>query len=390
MAQPDADYLEVKIREASTAWRKIDEIDVKILENISLLGPRNLVPIAKNLKLPATTVRYRVKRMLSNSHLFLHLKPYHTNMGLKKVVLLIEATPGCEEYLLECLKVNDFWIFLCPIYGPYEGCMGVWTIPKENVEDFHFFLRSLQDAGVARNAEAIWSTCFHEPPFKSRWFSIENGTWKFNWDEWVNEVETIEGELPYTLIEPEDWPMLVDYEDLLIIKELEKDGRASLTDISKTLGMSLEKVKWHFREHISKRDLIEGYQVEIYRFPFPICEMLLFKFDFDKYEKMVKFTLSILDKPIANCLGKVLGEDAMLSQIYLPKLEFRRFIRALSTLINKGLLKNYHYVIQDMFQTRRRSIPYEHFENGRWNYDNEEQQEELKKLLKRRKLLKLD
>jgi DNA-binding Lrp family transcriptional regulator len=176
---------------------------------------------------------------------------------------------------------------------------------------------------------------------------------------------------------------LVDYEDLLIIKELEKNGRASLTDISKTLGISLEKIKYHFREHISKRGLIEGYQMEIYRFPFPLCEMLLFKFWFDDYDKMVKFALSMLDKPFAVFLGKVLGENALVSHIYLPKWEFRRFIRSLSILIKRGLLKQYYYVIQDMYQSWRRTIPYEHFENGRWNYDNEKHNEELRSIIEK-------
>ena len=374
---------DIRIREALTAWNKLDETDVKILEAISLMGPRNLALIARHLQMPQTTVRFRVKRMLSSSILFSHLNTYHTNMGLKKVFLFVEAAPGLEDELLECLKVNDFWTFLCRIYGPYEGCGGIWTIPKANVDDFHIFLKTLQDAGVAKRAEGIWSTCIHGIPVKSRWFSAEEDAWIFKWNEWINEVETIEGELPYTLVEPVDWPILVDYEDVLIIKELEKNGLASLTDISKTLGINLEKVKYHFREHISKRELIEGYQAEIYRFSFPLSEILFFKFEFDDYGKMKKFALSLNDKPIAINLGKVLGENALVSHIYLPKREFRRFIDTLSTLIKRGLLKQYHYFIQDIHKTYRRTIPYEYFENGRWNYDNENHHKELKRILEK-------
>lgn len=378
-----ADSLDVRVREAFSAWNKLDEIDVKILEGLSILGPRSLTPIAKHLQLPARTVRHRVKRMLDKSILFLRLHPYHTNMGLKKVVIFVEAAPGFEDYLLDCLRANDFWIFLCRIYGPYEGCGGTWTIPKENVEDFLSFLNRLKDAGVARRYETMWSTCFEGISVMSRWFSVEDGTWTFNWDEWINEVETIEGDLPFTLVEPRDWPIKVDLEDVLIIKELEKDGRASLTDISKALGISFEKIKYHFSEHVSKLGVIEGYHVEIYRFPFPVCEILFFKFEFDDYDKMAKFALSLLDKPLAYFVGKVLGENALVSQVYLPKWEFRKFIRSLSTLIRRGLLKQYHYVIQDMYQTWRQTIGYEYFESGRWNYDNEKHNEELKKIIEK-------
>jgi len=383
MVQVDKDRLDVRIRQALTTWKKIDETDIAILEGLSMIGPRNLALIAKQLGLPASTIRFRVRRMISNSILFLHLNPYHTNMGLKKVVLFIEAVPGFEDLLLKCLKIVDFWIQLFRIYRPYEGCGGVWTIPKENVEDFSSFLKSLQDRGIAKSIEAHWSTCFQGVPVRKRWYSEGEGSWGFNWEEWANELETIQGELPYTLVEPEDWPIKADYIDLLIIKELEIDGRATLNYISKKLNQPLPKIKYHFYNHVLKQGLVEDYQVEIYRFPFPVCELLFFKFEFDEYDKMVKFALSLLDKPFAIFMGKVLGENSLISQIYMPKWEFRKFVHTLSILIRRGFMKKYRYFIEDMYQTWRETIPYQHFKDGRWNYDNNKHHEELNNILEK-------
>jgi DNA-binding Lrp family transcriptional regulator len=197
----------------------------------------------------------------------------------------------------------------------------------------------------------------------------------------MREVEVIEGRLPWTLIEPDDWPIRVDREDLLIIKELEIDGRRTLTDISKRLEMPLETVKYHFREHVSKRSLIEGYQVEIYRFPSLISEYLFFKFEFDTYEQLVKFALSLHDKPFPFHLGKVLGENTLTTHLYLPKWEVRKFVGSLSKLVQRGLLKNYRYIIQDMFQTWRETIPYQHFYEGKWRYDEGLYKEKLQGVL---------
>jgi len=377
------DGLDVRIRDAFAAWNKLDEIDVKILEGLSLIGPRNLVRIAEHLDIPITTARYRVRRMLKESILFIHLNPYHTYMGLKKAIVFFEAEPGYEDVLLDCLRVNDFWLFLCRIYGPYEGCETTYTIPKGKEKEFEAFLQSLQDCGIVRSIEVNWSTCFEGVPVRSRWFKNDEAVWVYNWDEWISEVEKIDGKLPRTLVEPDDWPIKVDKEDLLIIKELEIDGRKTLTDISKKLDIPFEKVKYHFREHVSKRGLIEGYQMEIYRSPALVSENLFFKFEFDSHEKMKKFALSLCDKPFPYYLGKVLGENALMTQIYLPKWEFRRFVAALSALIKMGLLKRYHYVITDIYQTWRETIPYQHFENGKWNYDGEKHQEELKKVLEK-------
>jgi len=374
---------EVRIRDGFTTFGKIDDVDVKILEALSLLGPRNLALVAKHLEMPPTTVRYRVCQMLDDSILFLHLNPYHTNMGLRKALVFVEAVQAYEDLLLDCLRVNDYWLYLCRIFRPYEGWGGIWTIPKDNVDDFNFFFNSLIDLGVAKSVEINWTTCHEGIPVKSRWFSIEENRWVFNWDEWIREVETIEGDLPWTLVEPDDWPIKVDYEDLLIIKELEKDGRKSFVEISRILNIPVETVKYHFREHISKRGLIEDYQIEIFRYLPLSSELLFFKFEFDSLENFEKFALSLHDKPFPIHLGKVMGENALTSHINLPKKEFRKFIDALSTLIRKGLLKGYRYFIQDIFTQWRETIPYQHFENGRWKYDAYGQREELENIIRK-------
>jgi len=102
MEAGNSSILDYKIRDALTVWNNIDETDVKILEGLSLLGPRNLALLARHLDMPTTTVRYRVKQMLDDSLLFLHLNPYHTNMGLKKAVVFVEAVQGYEDVLRGC------------------------------------------------------------------------------------------------------------------------------------------------------------------------------------------------------------------------------------------------------------------------------------------------
>ncbi|MDH5791174.1 MAG: Lrp/AsnC family transcriptional regulator [Candidatus Bathyarchaeota archaeon] len=381
MEEAGKETIDVRIRDAFASWKKLDEMDVKILEGLSFLGPRNLASIAEHLRTPTSTVRYRVKRMLEDRILFLHINPYHTHMGLKKALVFIEAEPGYEDVLLDCARVNDFWLFLCRIYGPYEGCGGIWTVPRGRDDDFISFLQSLIELGVARSYDVNWTTCHEGIPVKARWYDTVENEWAFNWSEWMEEVGSIEGELPWTLVEPRDWPIMVDQDDLLIIKELEIDGRRSLTDVSKRLGIPFERVKYHFREHVSKRKLIEGYNVEIYRFPFLFTEYLFFKFEFNSHEQLTRFALSLRDKPFPFHIGKVIGENALTTHIYLPKWEFRRFISALSKLIRRGFLRDYHYVIQDMYQSWRETIPYQHFNDGRWNYDGDKLQEKIGRIL---------
>jgi hypothetical protein len=46
-------------------------------------------------------------------------------------------------------------------------------------------------------------------------------------------------------------------------------------------------------------------------------------------------------------------------------------------------LKEYHYVIQDMYQNWRETIPYGHFEKGKWYYDEEVINDNLKIVLEK-------
>jgi hypothetical protein len=87
---------------------------------------------------------------------------------------------------------------------------------------------------------------------------------------------------------------------------------------------------------------------------------------------MGKFARSLLDKPFVTILGKILNENALISQVYLPRNEFRNFVDALSNLVRMNLLENYEYVQQDLRPGKwsRETIPYQLFKNGVWTYDH--------------------
>jgi len=57
--------------------------------------------------------------------------------------------------------------------------------------------------------------------------------------------------------------------------------------------------------------------------------------------------------------------------MYMPKIEFRRFIDILSYLIKINKLKGYDYYIIDMWKTHRETIQYDYpyFVNGEWRLD---------------------
>jgi len=352
--------------------KELDTIDVKVLEGLAKYGPRNITKVAKELNMPRGTVLSRIKRMSSYFYLRLLTTVYHTNLGMKKAVVFANATPGHEDLLFNCMKVNKFYIYLSRCFGGYEGCIGIYVIPEQHTAKFKHFLLELRKLEVAQDTKMLWSTCFHTVNRKRKWFDSHSETWIFRWDEWLEEIPFRESELPYTLTDPRSFTLKADETDSYILKELEKDATISLTAMARKVGTTLQNLRYHYRKHVIKHGLIESFQIAILPFEEKTSDMLFFVFRFDSKEKMAKFAQSLLDKPFVNIVGKVLGENALVSQVYLPRLEFRNFVDALSKLARVGFLQSYDYVFQDPRSGKwlRETIPYQFLKNGSWIYDH--------------------
>lgn len=351
---------------------KLDLLDIRIIERLGELGPRNISGIAKNLHVARGTVLARMRRMSSSFYLRMSANVYHTNIGLRKAVVFAKAAPGNEDLLFNCMKVNKFYIYLSRCYGMFEGALGVYVIPKDQCTEFEQFIQEIKKLGIAQDADLSWSTCFHTVNRTTNWFDSTSEKWAFPWDEWIDEVRTEEDVLPYTLVDPEDFPMKADETDLFILKEMEKNAAIDLVDIARKLGRSLQILRYHYKEHVEKKGLLEVFQIFFLPFDQAVSDMLFFVFKFDDHEKLAKFARSLLDKPFVYIVGKILGQNALISQVYLPRQEFRRFVDSLSELVRTGYLQDYDYVIQDLRPEKwsRATIPFEFFKDGSWTYDH--------------------
>ncbi len=365
---------------------KLDALDVRIVEGLGEYGPRNMSKVAKKLRLPRGTVVSRIKRMSPLFNLRMHASVYHTNIGLKKAVVLAKATPGQEDLLFECMKANDYYLYLNRCFGRFEGCLGVYLTPADQCNQFLNFIEEIKKQGVAQKTEVLWSTCFHTVNPTSNWFDSESEEWFFPWEKWIQEVADQGKSLPYTLVDPDDFPIKADETDLFILKELEKDATTNLVDIARKLGMTLQNTRHHYIMHVLRRELIETFQIGIVPFDRSTSDTLLFVFQFEDKDKMAKFARSLLDKPFVYIVGKILGQNAIISDVYLPRREFRNFVQSLSKLARTGYLKSYDYVFHDLTLGKwvRQTIPYEYFKDETWIYDHDKHISNVRSLVESR------
>ncbi|MGD8544929.1 MAG: hypothetical protein PVH12_02035 [Candidatus Bathyarchaeota archaeon] len=362
---------------------KLDIVDVSILEGLAEHSPRNISRIAREISIPRGTILSRIKHMHSSFYLRLLAHVYHTFLGMKKAVVFADAKPGSEDILYKYLKTNEYYIYLSRYYGRFEGCLGIYVIPIEQTDNFKIFLREIEESGIVQDLRTIWSTCFHAVNRSRTWFDTDSGSWAFPWSEWVQEIYSEKGELPFTLKDPESFVLRADKTDIYILKELEKDATISLNTIAGMLGTTLQNIHYHYYKHVVKRQLLETFQIAIMPFSKETSEMLFLVLDFSDNLKMSKFAQSLLDKPFVYILGKVLDKSQLVAQLCLPKFEFRNFIDTLSMLVREGFLQNYDYVLQDLRSGKwvRETIPYQCFKEGAWIYDHEKHIKNLKKLI---------
>ena len=359
-----------------TEQGRLQSSDVKILEGLALYGPRNKSKLAVQLGMPLGTLRHRINYLRSHFSMKMLGSIYHTNIGLRKVVSFAESKPGYEDLLYQCLKANDYWLLLSQcIEAP--KCLAIYGIPAGKEREFEEFMSKLQELETVENVKFTWSTCFQNVNTTSIWFDKTSEEWVFPWESWLQEIPAKRGELPYTLKDPNEYAQKADWVDIVILKELEKNSAVKLKDIARKLETSLQRVKYHFENHVIKGKMFEGHQILAEHYRGQPADTYYFRFDFEKYENFVKFASSLLNKPFVRAMGKVYQKNQLYVQIYLPREQLRGFVEALSRLVRTGFLITYEYVIQDLTRMERQTISYEYFKDDSWLYDHKKYMEKL-------------
>jgi DNA-binding Lrp family transcriptional regulator len=344
-----------------------------MLQALYDVGPRNLSEVARHLGVSRKKVEHRLKKMKSHPKIFLRLHTclYHTNIGLKKALLFAEAKAGMEQLLFDCLMVNGFWLYVCRSYGTMgEGCTAIYAIPAERGGEFEEFINEIRRLGVAENIQLFWSTCLQGGRITSKWFNNQKNEWILDWDNWMREVQTQSTNLPYTLIEPKSYTNYADEIDVKILMWLEAEATKDLGEIAKNLGISRQLAQYHYKNHVLKKNLIEGYEIFLMRYGEIPSTMVAFIITFHDYQTLAKFAKSLLDKPFVITMGKIIGQNSLMIEVFLPTNEFRKFVDALSKLARLKLIRDYKYAIQDLRTTKRQTISAEFFKGNTWIYDH--------------------
>lgn len=361
----------------------LDPLNAKILESLGEHGPRNISSLAKSISLPRTTISFRLKQLIKRGYLLIHANLNCSQLGLITAVLFSDAVQGRLETLEKAILNTGYWTYVTRCYGKYDGVYAIFAFPAKHRVKLEDYIKEIARFGVLSHHLFFWTTnlCMVTPNFS--WFNFTERKWNFRWQEWIDEILNASETLTKSLIEPKSWPITVDQADLLILKELEKDGAANFTELAKVTKVTPESVRYRYREHILKRKLIVDYQIAIFTYPFQISDMHSFLINFENEKTLAKFANSLKGKPFVRSYLKVIGQNSLVVHTYTPKMQFPNLMKSMNHMVKDNLIKNFFYVTQDLTSFRRQTVSYEFFKDGSWTYNHFQQMKNLEELVRK-------
>jgi len=360
--------------------KTLNPTNAKILEGLSKYGPRNISSLAKSIGLPPTTVAFRIKKLVKEGYLKIKAKLDYSKLGLMRAVVIAETVPGFEERLRRIIENFGYWTYITKCYGKFNGFYNILALPEEDKKELEAYLNEALNLKVLSSYVLFWVTDLCEVAPNFDWFSSEKKEWRFLWQHWIDELLQASQELPPGLKNPETYSINVDEADLLILKELEKNGTAEFTRLAKVVNTTPQSVRYRYFKHVVKRNLITGYEVSIFPYPIQVSDMCSFIIDFESKEKLAQFSNTLQHKPFVLSYAKVLGQNSLVVHTYTPKLEFPKFIDSLSRLTRENVVTNFFYVTLDISSSKRQTVSYEFFKENAWTCNQRESLEKLKNI----------
>jgi DNA-binding Lrp family transcriptional regulator len=359
---------EQRLRRMGKLMYALDETNIRILTLMHRIGPRNLLEIARAAEMPPTSVYDRVRKLEEQFGTLSIVNLDHSRLGLRKCITLVESYPGLEEAVTEALAIPNYWKTITRCEGGFTH-YALHAIPEGRDLEFERYLTQTQEKGLVRNYEIVWVSDYHYGFPNFQLYDPTDCTWMFEWDRWIRSIEDKERLKPIN--DSPDCSMNADRADLLILAELENNARTKFSEISKSLGITLQAVKYRYDKRILPRNLIKDFVINVWPHPPELSDMYEVLVSFEDEENMNAFFGASEDMfPVFRTV-KVLGERKLGVRSYTPRSETERLFEMFSKLAKLGVVSDYSAVRIRPEAQSRQSISVELFDNGMWKYDHD-------------------
>jgi len=357
--------------------KQLDRTNVKILSAMWKYGPRNLLEVSRRTSIPFTSVYHRVAKLEAKSKRVAALIPQVAGLGLVRAVVLVSANPGCEDKVTEALKIPSYWRSVNRCEGTFTH-FSVQLIPAKFLKQFRQYVKRLQELNLVTRPTIIL-TGEYIPNFPNfGYYNPTNNEWTFNWSRWLKDMSKRPAQ---TIEAPENYDIHVDKKDLLIVRELEKNGRKSFAELAPLLGISLQGVKYHYDKKLVPTGIVKYFGFDVRPYPEEVSAYHEILLTFKNSQDMNRFYSSVREMFFVLGVSKVLNQNVLLIRTYILQNHVATLFTFLSHMAQEGHLKSYSAVRQNFVDRDIQTVPYELYdeENG-WSFNLKRNLADLSKL----------
>ena len=323
----------------------IDEQNLKIIEALYNIGPRNLMKLSRVTGIPKSTLYNRVRKIRQTG---VSVEPLInvSKMGLKRFFIKIHVKPGKLVTTYDIINNIPWRRMVVASHEPYEMIFAKFYAPARHEYIIRKLLERLVALRLIKNYK-VYET--HEELFglglSSKYVDTGEKTVKLPWQEWYNSVVNStswkRNNLPLNILENPQYEVKVDKHDVIILQYLEVDAFKDYVELGKLVGLSPATVKHHYSKHLVGYKVILGYVPRVALFHPDMLNYLYGIIDFPDEKAMLNFVNTLWNSPIMPRFARVLGDSKIIATFEIPKTEEVKFLAFMEGLVKENIVYDY-------------------------------------------------
>ncbi len=344
----------------------LDPLNIRILGSLNKHGPRNLLRAIKGGRLPASTVYNRFARLESRQPITFAY-PRLSKLGLVFTCVLANPTPGKDSVADQALRILGYWRSVASCEGPFRH-LSLHGIPFQHVGEYKKFLAELKALDIIKEYSmfSLSEPLYAFPDF--RFYNPTRKEWRFDWIEWFRWTRVSKDAV--TIPEPKDYRNLAQKGDILILRELERNGRQSFAAIAKLAGVTLQAIKYRYDRNIMGKGLVHQFGFTFLPYPPELSDLREMLVEFKNHRTLSRVIAVLLKLPFVMAASKIVGKNSVLLRTYTPRSEETNFFALFSELARARIVANYIPLKLNMGTIRRQTLSYELFDREKgWIFD---------------------
>lgn len=221
--------------------------------------------VSELLKIPARTVRYRLKRLRETGVLGpTCIMTLERKLGLGENIFLVDATNKGFELLPDVFHAIDTTYYNSPTYGAYNGFLVFSLYSLSSPRITRRILEELQKVGLITNFFIFDITDFDYKPADYSYFNSGLG-WVWDWKKWHDQLHEILKPKTRFKLPMDEVQNIAEFDkyDILLLKHMFDDGEITQKKLAEILDVSEAQVNKRIRR-LEDEGIIKGYKSAVY------------------------------------------------------------------------------------------------------------------------------